>query len=45
MEKIKPLDQEHDWLYLLTFLLSGWQQKAKEFGALLRSRNFPNAEV
>ena len=45
MEKLKSLDQDHDWLYLLTFLPSGWQQKAKESGALLRSRNFPNAEV
>jgi|WetSurMetagenome_2_1015567.scaffolds.fasta_scaffold142171_2 hypothetical protein len=45
MEPLRLLDQEHDWQYLLTFLPNGWQQKAKELGALLRSRNFPNAEV
>jgi hypothetical protein len=39
------LEQERDWPYLVTFLPGGWQQKAKELGALLRSRNFPNAEV
>jgi hypothetical protein len=45
MEHPGVLDQEHDWPYLLTFLPGGWQQKAKELGALLRSRNFPNPEV
>jgi hypothetical protein len=45
MESQNGLDQEHDWPYLLTFLPIGWQQKAKEKGALLRSRNFPDAEV
>ena len=45
MENPIYLDQEQDWPYLLTFLPEGWQQKAKELGALLRSRNFPNAEV
>ena len=45
MENPSRLDQEHDWPYLLTFLPVGWQQRAKEKGALLRSRNFPNAEI
>lgn len=45
MESQNGLDQEHDWPYLLTFLPIGWQQQAREQGALLRSRNFPDAEV
>jgi len=45
MENPNLLDQEQDWPYLLTFLPNGWQQKAKEQGALLRSRNFPNSEI
>lgn len=44
MERSKILDQEHDWPYLLTFLPSDWKEKAKELGALLRCRNFSDAE-
>lgn len=44
MDNLRILDQEQDWQYLLTFLPDGWQQKAKELGALLRCRKFPDAE-
>lgn len=44
MEKSEPLAQSQDWPYLVTFFPNGWQQKAKELGALLRCRKFPDAE-
>lgn len=34
-----------DFEYLLGFLPSGWQDKAKELGALRRCRKIPNAET
>jgi hypothetical protein len=39
------LDTDNDFDYLLGFLPSSWQQKAKELGALKRCRKIPNAEV
>lgn len=44
MEKSEPLAQSQDWTYLVTFFPNGWQQKAKELGALLRCRKFADAE-
>ena len=44
MEKNEPLAQSQDWPYLVTFFPEGWQQKAKDLGALLRCRKFPDAE-
>lgn len=44
MKKLTWLDQEDDWQVLRTFLPPGWQEKAKELGALLRCRVFENAE-
>lgn len=44
MDNLEILDQDQDWQYLLSFLPDGWQQKAKELGALLRCRKFPDAE-
>ena len=44
MEKFEPLAQSQDWPYLVTFFPKGWQQKAKELGALLRCRKFSDAE-
>jgi hypothetical protein len=44
MEKSEPIAQSQDWPYLVTFFPNGWQQKAKELGALLRCRKFPDAE-
>lgn len=45
MEKSATLAQSQDWPYLVTFFPSGWQQKAKELGALLRCRKFKDAET
>lgn len=39
------LDVSKDFEYLLGFLPSGWQDKAKELGALRRCRKIPNAET
>jgi hypothetical protein len=44
VEKSRILDQQKNWPYLLTFLPGDWKQKAKELGALLRCRNFLDAE-
>lgn len=45
MEYIKILDDPQDWEFLLTFFPDGWEDKAKELGALLRCRNFTDAET
>jgi hypothetical protein len=45
MENLKWLDEEDDWQVLSTFLPVGWQNKAKELGALRRCRKFENAEI
>lgn len=37
--------QEDDWDVLQSFLPEGWQEQAKELGALRRCRNFANAEA
>jgi hypothetical protein len=39
------LKTESDFEYLLTFLPPGWEQKAKELGALRRCRKIPDAQV
>lgn len=36
---------DRDFEYLLTYLPTGWQKKAKELGALSRCRKIPNAET
>ena len=36
---------EDDWSILTRFLPLGWEEKAKELGALRRCRGFPDAEV
>jgi hypothetical protein len=40
-----PVDLDRDWEFLLTFLPVGWEEKAKELGALRRCRKVPNAAV
>lgn len=44
MKSIKYLDVEDNWQVLMSFFPEGWQEKAKELGALIRCRNFVNAE-
>jgi len=39
------LDTQEDFDYLLSFLPSEWQEKAKELGALRRCRKIPDAET
>lgn len=39
------LNHEENWDVVLTFLPGGWEEKAKEVGALLRCRGFANAEA
>jgi hypothetical protein len=38
-------EQGEDWQFLLTFLPSGWQEKARELGAIQRYRKFDNPEA
>jgi hypothetical protein len=45
MENLKWLDEEDDWQVVKSFLPTGWESKAKEFGALRRCRKFENAEA
>lgn len=44
MESIRFLSYEDNWQVLMTFFPNGWQEKAKELGALLRCRKFVDAE-
>lgn len=44
MERVASLSYGENWEVLLTFLPNGWEEKAKELGALLRCRKFVNAE-
>lgn len=39
------LDLNSDWNTLLSFLPEGWEAKARELGALSRTRNFASPEV
>jgi len=39
------LDVRGDFDFLLTFLPCGWEEKARELGALRRCRKIPNAQV
>jgi hypothetical protein len=42
----KPaLSVDDDYDYLVSFLPEGWQERAKELGALRRCRKVPNAEI
>lgn len=45
MECLTPVDVREDWEVLVSFLPEGWQQKAKELGALKRCRRFADAGV
>lgn len=38
------LSQGDDWHVVLSFLPDGWEEKARELGALVRCRKFANAE-
>lgn len=44
MENLQWLDEKDDWLVLTKFLPIGWQDKARELGALRRCRKFKGAE-
>lgn len=44
MENIEILNYEDDWEVLTSFFPDGWEEKAKELGALLRCRKFLDAE-
>jgi hypothetical protein len=41
----ESIDVDSDFAYLLTLLPAGWQEKAKELGALRRRREIPDAET
>jgi hypothetical protein len=45
MAAAESLDMESDFEYLVTFLPEGWEQQAKELGALRRCRKVPDARV
>jgi len=45
MGAASKVDLDADCDYLLTFLPSGWQDKARELGALRRCRKIPDARV
>jgi len=42
---VESIDVDSDFAYLLTLLPEGWQEKAKELGALRRRREIPDAET
>ncbi len=42
---MKPKPIQEDWDILLKFLPAGWQQKASEYGALVRRRKINSAEI
>lgn len=45
MDDRPTVDLARDWEFLLTFLPVGWEEKAKELGALRRCRKVPDAGV
>lgn len=45
MERMVFPEQGEDWQFLLTFLPPGWQEKARELGAIQRYRKFDNPEA
>lgn len=45
MEPMVFPEQGEDWQFLLTFLPPGWQEKARELGAVQRYRRFDNPEA
>lgn len=45
MECVKPVGVTGDWDVLVSFLPDGWQDKAKELGALRRCRKFADPGV
>ena len=44
MDRLEIIGRKQDWQYLLTFLPEGWREQARELGALVRCRKFPDAE-
>lgn len=42
---MKPTPIQEDWDILLKFLPEGWQQKANDYGALVRKRKINSAEI
>ena len=42
---MNPTPIQEDWDILLKFLPEGWQQKASEYGALVRKRKINSAEI
>jgi hypothetical protein len=45
MESMVFPEQKEDWQFLLTFLPTGWREKARELGAIQRYRKFDNPEA
>jgi hypothetical protein len=45
MTEVQTLDLDDDFDFLLTFLPAGWEEKARELGALRRCRRIPDARV
>jgi hypothetical protein len=45
MERMVFPEQGEDWQFLLTFLPTGWREKARELGAIQRYRKFDNPEA
>jgi len=45
MERLIAPEERDDWHFLLTFLPSGWQEKARDLGAIQRYRNFDHPEA
>ena len=45
MTSERTVDLDRDFEFLLSFLPKGWEQKAKELGALRRCRKVPDARV
>ena len=45
MDPIGPVGVTDDWDVVLAFLPEGWEQKAKELGALRRCRRFKDPGV
>jgi hypothetical protein len=45
MKELESLANKEDWAVLVSFLPGGWQEKAKELGALRRCRRFADAGV
>lgn len=44
MDNLDPVVHDENWAMLLTFLPTGWEERARQLGALRRCRKFANAE-